>query len=107
MNTYIAKDWLLLVECFVIVRFFFLSIRRHTRLQCDWSSDVCSSDLPLGVADTRSAQARVYLTRGDLERARDEEAKAIAQVERVMQSLSTPQQWSMFLRQYADLYAQT
>jgi gamma-glutamyltranspeptidase len=24
-----------------------------------------------------------------------------------MQSLSTPQQWSMFLRQYADLYAQT
>src|SRR5439155_10810728 len=31
----------------------------------------------------------------------------IAQVERVMQSLSTPQQWSMFLRQYADLYAQT
>jgi hypothetical protein len=23
-----------------------------------------------------------------------------------MQSLSTPQQWSMFLRQYADLYAQ-
>jgi DNA-binding transcriptional regulator YbjK len=44
---------------------------------------------------------------GDLERARDEETKAIAQVERVMQSLSTPEQWSMFLRQYADLYAQT
>src|SRR5688500_19296314 len=21
------------------------SLRRHTRLQCDWSSDVCSSDL--------------------------------------------------------------
>ncbi len=45
--------------------------------------------------------------RGNLERARDEETKAIAQVERVMQSLDTPQQWSMFLRQYADLYAQT
>src|SRR6266480_5769599 len=27
--------------------FFFSSRRRHTRLTCDWSSDVCSSDLPL------------------------------------------------------------
>src|SRR5256885_13199971 len=29
-----------------LVRFFFSSRRRHTRLQGDWSSDVCSSDLP-------------------------------------------------------------
>src|SRR5256885_7096259 len=28
--------------------FFFSSRRRHTRLQGDWSSDVCSSDLPDG-----------------------------------------------------------
>src|SRR6266480_1341107 len=28
--------------------FFFSSRRRHTRLTCDWSSDVCSSDLPAG-----------------------------------------------------------
>src|SRR5256885_5906274 len=28
------------------VCFFFSSRRRHTRLQGDWSSDVCSSDLP-------------------------------------------------------------
>src|SRR6266480_7558753 len=27
------------------VFFFFSSRRRHTRLTCDWSSDVCSSDL--------------------------------------------------------------
>src|SRR3989454_4304748 len=27
--------------------FFFSSRRRHTRLQGDWSSDVCSSDLPM------------------------------------------------------------
>src|SRR5437588_11690707 len=26
-------------------RFFFSSRRRHTRSLCDWSSDVCSSDL--------------------------------------------------------------
>src|SRR5690242_48241 len=27
-----------------LTRFFFSSRRRHTRLTCDWSSDVCSSD---------------------------------------------------------------
>src|SRR2546430_4530961 len=27
------------------VAFFFSSRRRHTRFDCDWSSDVCSSDL--------------------------------------------------------------
>src|SRR5690242_21423768 len=30
--------------------FFFSSRRRHTRLTCDWSSDVCSSDLLLDLA---------------------------------------------------------
>src|SRR2546430_7977632 len=28
-----------------ILFFFFSSRRRHTRFDCDWSSDVCSSDL--------------------------------------------------------------
>src|SRR2546430_17532367 len=28
--------------------FFFSSRRRHTRFDCDWSSDVCSSDLAAG-----------------------------------------------------------
>src|SRR5256885_3936446 len=32
------------------VLFFFSSRRRHTRLQGDWSSDVCSSDLRATVA---------------------------------------------------------
>src|SRR5205085_7618878 len=32
---------LFLLSCF----FFFSSRRRHTRFDCDWSSDVCSSDL--------------------------------------------------------------
>src|SRR5690242_4281261 len=31
---------------FTLLLFFFSSRRRHTRLTCDWSSDVCSSDLP-------------------------------------------------------------
>src|SRR2546430_12070638 len=29
----------------VCIFFFFSSRRRHTRFDCDWSSDVCSSDL--------------------------------------------------------------
>src|SRR5256886_12955473 len=29
----------------VLFFFFFSSRRRHTRFDCDWSSDVCSSDL--------------------------------------------------------------
>src|SRR5688572_32226349 len=29
----------------MVVLFFFSSRRRHTRFDCDWSSDVCSSDL--------------------------------------------------------------
>src|SRR2546430_8823557 len=39
-----------------IVFFFFSSRRRHTRFDCDWSSDVCSSDLlpPLETYDQRT-----------------------------------------------------
>src|SRR6478735_11751524 len=47
--------------------FFFSSRRRHTSLQGDWSSDVCSSDLPgvhyrvileLGLCDTCAGAGR-------------------------------------------------
>src|SRR5207237_3664407 len=38
--------------------FFFSSRRRHTRFKCDWSSDVCSSDL------VRDAMSTVVLTIG-------------------------------------------
>src|SRR6266481_4609134 len=33
--------------------FFFSSRRRHTRWNCDWSSDVCSSDLGRELASIR------------------------------------------------------
>src|SRR5579864_8556759 len=47
------------VRCMRIMFFFFSSRRRHTRLTCDWSSDVCSSDLdparqPIPAAAIRS-----------------------------------------------------
>src|SRR5256885_5900436 len=35
---------------YTVLLFFFSSRRRHTRLQGDWSSDVCSSDLVSGRA---------------------------------------------------------
>src|SRR2546430_9022962 len=35
---------ILLLSC-LLLYFFFSSRRRHTRFDCDWSSDVCSSDL--------------------------------------------------------------
>src|SRR5256885_7093046 len=38
--------------------FFFSSRRRHTRLQGDWSSDVCSSDLEFGGAIDSGAATR-------------------------------------------------
>src|SRR2546430_10836624 len=33
--------------CSAACHFFFTSRSRHTRFDCDWSSDVCSSDLSL------------------------------------------------------------
>src|SRR5690606_38557049 len=40
---FLAHEPALEVPCFL---FFFSSRRRHTRFSRDWSSDVCSSDLP-------------------------------------------------------------
>src|SRR2546430_6794705 len=49
-NAYVAEAQLSMSELKNIsnssyVIFFFSSRRRHTRFDCDWSSDVCSSDL--------------------------------------------------------------
>src|SRR5256885_4576048 len=44
--------------------FFFSSRRRHTRLQGDWSSDVCSSDLSVdssfGIRGSRSKSTKSF-----------------------------------------------
>src|SRR2546430_5072901 len=37
--------WSLASASLSLCVFFFSSRRRHTRFDCDWSSDVCSSDL--------------------------------------------------------------
>src|SRR5256885_10993676 len=51
--------------------FFFSSRRRHTRLQGDWSSDVCSSDLvPL-------SKMRIGYLKAEFESGTDEKQKAL------------------------------
>src|SRR5438270_11932971 len=67
------------------LRFFFSSRRRHTRFDCDWSSDVCSSDLValdaedlalLGLEGVPIAIAFLLDLPGDLARHLDEIGRA-------------------------------
>src|SRR5689334_24745049 len=52
--------------------FYFTSRERHTRWNCDWSSDVCSSDLlvqsgkPVGVFRTHEWAPRVLIANSNL-----------------------------------------
>src|SRR5438132_12638639 len=49
---------------FVFVFFFFSSRRRHTRSLCDWSSDVCSSDLGhSGIRAAEEVRSELYRVR--------------------------------------------
>src|SRR2546430_1451810 len=41
--------------------FFFSSRRRHTRFDCDWSSDVCSSDLLVALSRTLSEEEQRHV----------------------------------------------
>jgi tetratricopeptide (TPR) repeat protein len=61
---------------------------------------------PLGEADAHYERAGIFLERLELDNAARELQQAIALVERVMHTLSTPQQWSVFLHQYVELYVQ-
>src|SRR5256885_3212667 len=45
----------------IVYFFFFSSRRRHTRLQGDWSSDVCSSDLQGARVDGRCRHRREFV----------------------------------------------
>src|SRR5256885_3020089 len=53
----------------VVIFFFFSSRRRHTRLQGDWSSDVCSSDL---LGSPMEYKRSVLSIRKDVQTDRDE-----------------------------------
>src|SRR2546430_9330943 len=51
-----AEEFPLLAQA---LRFFFSSRRRHTRFDCDWSSDVCSSDLTTIIGFGKAAVSRL------------------------------------------------
>src|SRR5688572_28196128 len=59
------------------VYFFFSSRRRHTRFDCDWSSDVCSCDL--AAVDRHPALLLVEHDRADAQAALDHAAVRAAQ----------------------------
>src|SRR5438034_1741740 len=67
-------DSLLTSDVTNVSNFFFSSRRRHTRSLCDWSSDVCSSDL---VADDRANAGRQPL--GSAPAVRDHDLVAVAE----------------------------
>src|SRR2546430_6020811 len=46
-----VKEHVHLITLISILSFFFSSRRRHTIFDCDWSSDVCSSDLIFELKD--------------------------------------------------------
>src|SRR5689334_23986376 len=60
-SVYLFFFFFFFVLIFFFFFFFFSSRRRHTRWNCDWSSDVCSSDLPApcaGASGRRSSGSR-------------------------------------------------
>src|SRR5256886_15049214 len=56
--------------------FFFSSRRRHTRFDCDWSSDVCSSDLSAAAVTART-WGLAYLQANQLPQAEAEFEKVV------------------------------
>src|SRR5256885_13070660 len=58
--------------------FFFSSRRRHTRLQGDWSSDVCSSDLRPSRPTARRSHVRTARALAPREQARGPRLQASA-----------------------------
>src|SRR2546421_9271699 len=60
MYDYIVHYYSFVICVSVAFFFFFSSRRRHTRSDRDWSSDVCSSDLPMVAPPDHWARALVY-----------------------------------------------
>src|SRR2546430_10454742 len=63
MNFTLTSFWMTLTRLLIIF-FFFSSRRRHTRFDCDWSSDVCSSDLkdlPALLPEVRKGPTFLYI----------------------------------------------
>src|SRR6267142_4500188 len=74
--------------------FFFSSRRRHTRLTCDWSSDVCSSDLRAATAvlvlgDLDPAPVETRTIRDPIDQKQDVFEQVYARIARCVRELVT------------------
>jgi len=63
--------------------------------------------LPLDEADALYERAGILLSNEQFDLAMNDLTRAVAVVQQVLNTLSTADQWSTFLRQYTELYAQT
>src|SRR2546430_10884025 len=68
--------------------FFFSSRRRHTRFDCDWSSDVCSSDLKMTWKVLRKINS--LLPEGDLPSPSWAPGRLLKQRERTPMAVGVP-----------------
>src|SRR2546430_4153178 len=82
--------------------FFFSSRRRHTRFDCDWSSDVCSSDLFIGVDGTNTTlnSGRMQINLKPLE---ERGTGAVDVIHRLQPELARVQGITLFLQSVQDL----
>src|SRR2546430_11268832 len=84
---------IVVVSC--ICFFFFSSRRRHTRFDCDWSSDVCSSDLKM-IADAGFRWVRMDFVWADTEHERGR--YDFSAYDRLMQSLDQFKLHALFIQ---------
>src|SRR6266480_5069531 len=93
-----------------IVFFFFSSRRRHTRLTCDWSSDVCSSDLIRMLTTLLPPTAGTALVNGfDVSAQADEVRRSIGVIPQALTSdleLSVEENLIIFAKLYGVPRAQ-
>src|SRR2546430_6722965 len=75
----------------VCLFFFFSSRRRHTRFDCDWSSDVCSSDLHWIIDPSHTNKVTVEVS-----------GLNQATLQALQQSDWQPAQWPRLLSVYAE-----
>src|SRR3989475_6819696 len=89
---------MMLVVVTYAVFFFFSSRRRHTRFDCDWSSDVCSSDLVLSMRRSASVAVATAVSKPKL---RSQLAMSLSMV------LGTPTQVSRSEEHTSELQSQS
>src|SRR6516225_11003225 len=75
--TFVMAGFWASVAGVLYVYFFFSSRRRQTRLTCDWSSDVCSSDLTAARPRHRHAPGADEPRGGDRRRGRRSEERRV------------------------------